>query len=250
MGSCEVSLTHSLMSWFWVCQRFLPLQPLLFFCLCLQDILLSLFIFYIKYTSHDNIVCMIKDHKLGLKTVKSARILLCCWEPCRTLWGDWRITAAWRHMDTREAGSAALLKREIWCILTLKARKLDEQHPNLLGDTSVRTVQHVLHDDLRYKKVRGQKKLLIHGSRKGGFCLSRNIKTGTWRDRRGCCGLTKPHSEWVTSGQSVWQESDLDPFSVNRITAAARHPQQLMVWGSFRCGGLEELGYASKCDCD
>lgn len=41
-----------------------------------------------------------------------------------------------------------LLKREVECNSTLTERKLREQHPNLFGGRSVRTIQHVLYKDL------------------------------------------------------------------------------------------------------
>lgn len=205
-----------------------------------------------KYTSHDDIVRVIEDHKLGLKTSEISQNTGILPRTVQNIVRRFKDGGGVKVPAHGHGGGRArstvprtlnLLKREIDCNPTLTARKLKEQHPSLLGGASVRTVQRVLHDDLGYRKVRARKKPLINDSqRKRRVLFAKEHKVWnleSWKMVLWSDEATFRVSD--TSGQRVWRARDSDPLAVNRIAAAVRHPQHLMVWGSFGYGGLGDL---------
>ncbi|XP_045134459.1 uncharacterized protein LOC123518022 [Portunus trituberculatus] len=76
-----------------------------------------------------------------------------------------------------------VVKRQVDAFPQITARELKEQNPQLLGQVSVRTVQHCLHDDLEFRRHRALKKpLTTLGNKSLGLHLPLNISSGIWQN--------------------------------------------------------------------
>ena len=205
-----------------------------------------------KYTSHDDIVRVTDYHKIGWKTSEISSVTGVQPRTVQNIVKKFKNgggvkVPAHGHGGGRPRATAPrtlkVLRREIERNPTLTARKLKEENPDLLGDTSLRTVHRVLHRDLGYSKVTARKKPLItEAQRKRRVLFAKEHKDWTlekWRRVLWSDEATFYVSD--TSGKKVWRARDSDPLAVNRIATAVKHPQHIMVWGSFGYGGLGDL---------
>ena len=121
-------------------------------------------------TSHDDVVRIIERHKEGENSVSIASKVGVKERTVRNIIRKYRQGGS-KSLPTHAHGGGfpkkqsprtlKLLKRQLDVNPTLTARKLKEENPQLLGETSVRTIQKRLSGDLGYKKVKARKKPLI-----------------------------------------------------------------------------------------
>ena len=126
----------------------------------------------------------------------------------------------------------------------LTARELKEQNPLLLRDVSIRCVQETLKRDLKFKSYRARKKPLITEKQKAKrklFCKNhKDWDTEKWRSV-----LWSDESTFCVSGSAsssrVYRRSGSNPNDPRFTVKTTKHPQSVMVWGSFGYHGLGDL---------
>ena len=210
-----------------------------------------------KYTSHDDIIRVIQCHRDGLTTKEIEASVGVKQRTVQNLIKKYKASGSkdlplhshgGGHSPKVSPRTLSLLKRRVETNPALSAKQLKVENPNLLGETSVRTVQRCLHDKLGFKKVTARRKPLI-----------------TDRQRKNRLAFAKKYADWdlvkwrevlwtdeatfrVTDSnpRRVWKKKGADPLDPRLVTPTVKFPAYHMVWGSFGYGGLGELVFLPK----
>ena len=129
----------------------------------------------------------------------------------------------------------AIMKRELQKNPRLTALELQTLHPNLLENVTIRTVQHPLQKDLDLPSRKAAKKPLF-----------------TERMKKRCLAFAKKYAHWTTEEWKKVMFSDESNFQVFRMGSTTvqcprssdrfdpwytvptvKHPESIMLWGSF-----------------
>ena len=125
-----------------------------------------------------------------------------------------------RKVNSRTFG---VLKRQLDANPTLTARKLKEDNPALLGDTSIRTIQESLHRG-GFRKVPAKRKpLLSVAQRRKRRDFARNCRgwgLDEWREVLWTDEATFYVSE--AKGKKVWRAPGADPLSANLLNTSVK----------------------------
>lgn len=146
---------------------------------------------------------------------------------------------------TRKTSARTLniIKRQTDCNPRVTAKELKEQNPALLGEVSLRTVQRRLHEDLHYRSCRPRlKPHLTEKQIKNRVLFCKNYKDWSLEKWR--------HVLWsdeavfsVTGNRSgrVYRPPRSDPYDPRYTQGVTKHPDTIMVWGSFSYFGVGEI---------
>lgn len=136
-----------------------------------------------------------------------------------------------------------LVQREIEKNPRITSKELKKKNPKLLGKVSDRTVREYLHRDLEYKRCVARKKPLLNEKQRSNrlkFCK----KYLEWDLERWKTVLWSDEAQFeVTENRrgKVYRRRDSDPYDPKYCQATVKHPDSLMVWGSFGYHGTGSL---------
>ena len=106
-------------------------------------------------------------------------------------------------LDTK-ARSDFVIRRELRRNPHLSASELKKMHPDLLGEVSIRCIQHHLQKDLKLQSCcAAQKPLLTLRMWKQRLCLQRYTYTGVWMIGKSCGPINQPFSASKVT-RDVW----------------------------------------------
>ena len=195
-----------------------------------------------KLTSHDDIVRIIERHKLGESSSQIAAAVGIKPRTVRNLVRKFveggnhdlpRHTHGGGTSKKQSPRTLKVLKRQLDKNPTLTARKLKEDNPQLLGETSVRTIQRRLSQDLGYSKVSAKRKPLITATQKKN-CVAFAKKYASWDLEKWRKVMWTDESTFFTSdpsGTKVWKRKGDDPVNPNLTLKTVKFPPFLYGMG-------------------
>lgn len=128
-----------------------------------------------------------------------------------------------------------LLKRELYKNPRLTASELKAMHPDLLGDVSVRTIQHRLQIDLGLpSRIAAKKPLLTEHMKKQRLAFARMYAHWTAEQWRTVMFSDESKFQVFRVGTStVRRPSSSNRYEQRYTVPTVKHPQSVMVWGAF-----------------
>ena len=141
-----------------------------------------------------------------------------------------------------------VISRQVNANPTLTARKIKETNPGLLGKVSLRSVQQLLHDKLDYRSFQPRRKpLLTVAQKKKRISFAKKYSVWTLEEWRKV--LWSDEATFTVSGcghSRVYRRPDSDPLDPRYTVKTVKHPDSVMVWGSFGYHGVGELVVLEK----
>ena len=135
-----------------------------------------------------------------------------------------------------------IIKRQLETNPRLTARKVKETNPEVFGEIAVRTVSKYIHDQ-DYKSRRPVKKPLLTKVQQGRRVTFAK-KYLAWPDNKWLDVLWSNEATFsvtCNNGVRVYRRSGSDPLDPRYVHGTLKHPDSLMVWGSFSGRGLGTL---------
>ena len=136
-----------------------------------------------------------------------------------------------------------VMKRHLAATPKLTARQLKEKNPHLLADVSIRTIQQRIHEDIGFGNFKSRPKPLLtprNMQNRVKFCTKYEAWTeDDWKEV-----LWMDEATFFVSGSHhnrVYRPRGSDPYLPQYTVPTVKHPQSVMVWGSFAYGGVGEL---------
>ncbi|XP_064107946.1 uncharacterized protein LOC135216504 [Macrobrachium nipponense] len=172
-----------------------------------------------KNTSHDNIVRVVKLHKVGNRNREIVKITAVNEKTVSRLLQKWRRAGSGDNVPEHKHGrgrslkiptkTLRLLRRQLDLNPSITAKELKEKNPKLLRNVSVRTIQRNIQKRLEYSKVKARVKPLVAAKQRrcrvqfakdhkdwdlvqwhkvlwtdeATFCVSENKGTKVWKSR-------------------------------------------------------------------
>ena len=135
-----------------------------------------------------------------------------------------------------------IVKRQLESNPRITARTLKELNPEVFGEVSVRTVNRRI-AELGYTSHRPVKKpLLTLKQRKKRVAIARKYQA--WDSDQWMRVLWSDESTFTVTcnrGGNVYRKAGSDPLDPRYIESTVKHPDSLMIWGSFTGFGKSKL---------
>jgi len=205
-----------------------------------------------KYTSKDNLVKIVQCYKLGLgcqEISQETGVNL------RTVQRQVAKFKASGELDTphhRYGGgrpskvgdrTLTIVRWELEKNPTITAKQIKEMHKDILQGTAVRTLQKIIRNKLKYRKVTAKSKPMVtDAQRMKRLAFAKNYSSWTQEDWRKVLWTDESVFRVSdTKGKKVWRRKGSDPCDPRFTAKTLKHPPSLMVWGAFAYGGKADL---------
>lgn len=169
---------------------------------------------------------------------------------CRTAVGDTTPTHLPKSGRPRKCSRKTLrvIKHQLHASPTKSAREIKETFPTLLSNVSIRTVQRYALKDLDLPTRKSAKKPLLTASHKANRVIFAN-KIKAWPVEKVRSILWSDESVFTVSGtrrRNVRRPRKSDRLDPRYTVKTVKHPDSVMVWGSFSYYGVGKLVFLEK----
>ena len=204
-----------------------------------------------KQLSQDTLAQIVALHKAGLQTKEIVKQTGVCERSVRKYVARFR-QGGGKEIPTQEQRSGRprkvsdrainILKRQLETNPRLTARKVKETNPEIFGDVAVRTVSQYIHTQ-GYRCRRPLKKPILTPMQQRRRVAFAN-KYLAWDSDKWLDVLWSDESVFTVTcnnGGKVYRRVGSDPLDPRYVHGTLKHPDSLMVWGSFSGRGLGTL---------
>ena len=136
-----------------------------------------------------------------------------------------------------------IISRQVTANPRLTARQLKENNPQLLGQVTIRCIQNILRNDLGYRSFKARRKpMLSFRQRQNRIKFCKKYQHWTQEDWKKV--LWSDEATFTVTGcgvDRVWRKPSDNPLETRFTCKTTKHPDSVMVWGSFGYHGVGEL---------